>query len=78
MLKTLPFQTIQFRISTQIKRKYTVYLSKIFLFQAVQLSQTVLIQIIQFSVSSFNIKTVLFQTIWFSISMQFEYKNSSI
>ena len=49
--KTVPFQIIQFSISTQFKCKYTVYLSKTFLFQAIQFSQTVLIQIIQFSIS---------------------------
>ena len=52
-------------------------MSKIFLFQTIQFSQTVLIQTIQFSISiifahtQLNIKTVLFQTIQFSISMQF-------
>ena len=49
MSKTIPFQTIRFSISMQFKYKYTVYLSKIFLFQAIQLSQIVLIQTIQFS-----------------------------
>ena len=50
---------------------------KIFLFQAIQFSQTVLIQTIQFSISivfvctELNIKTVLFQAIQFSISTQF-------
>ena len=44
MSETVSFQTIQFSISTQFKCKYTVYLSKTFLFQAIQLSQTVLIQ----------------------------------
>ena len=58
-----PFQAIQFNIS----------LSKIFLFQAVQLSQIVLIQTIHFSIridisivfvcTQLNVKTVLFQTI---------------
>ena len=51
MSKTVPFQTIQFSISMQFKCKYTVYLSKTFLFQAIQFSQTVLIQTIQFSTS---------------------------
>ena len=51
MSKTVPFQTIQFIISTQFKLKYTVYLSKTFLFQAIQFSQTVLNQTIQFSIS---------------------------
>ena len=56
MSKTVPFQTIQFSISTQFKCKYTVYLSKMFLFQAIQLSQTVIIQIIPFNI---NIQLVL-------------------
>ena len=51
MLKAVPFEIIQCSISTQFKRKYTVYLSKTFLFQAIQFSQTVRIQTIQFSVS---------------------------
>ena len=51
MSKTVPFQTIQFSISTQFKCKYTVWLSKIFLFQSIQPSQTVLFQTIQFSIS---------------------------
>ena len=38
MSKTVPFQAIQFSISTQFKCKYTVYLSKTFLFQAIQFS----------------------------------------
>ena len=50
MSKTVPFQTIQFSISMQFKCKYIVYLSKTFLFQAIQFSQTVLIQTIQFSI----------------------------
>ena len=72
-------------------------MSKTFLFQAIQLSQTVPIKPIQFSISidfvytdkcenssisnnpikrkySFNVKTVLFQAIQFSINMQFQYK----
>ena len=60
MSKTIPFQTIQFSISTQSKCKYTVYLSKAFLFQAIQFSQTVLIQTIQFSIS---MQLVLFNPI---------------
>ena len=52
MSKTVPFQTIQFRLSTQFKLKYTVYLSKLFQFQAIQFNQTVPIQTIQFSIST--------------------------
>ena len=46
MLKTVPFQTVQFSISIQFKCKYT----KTFLFQAIQFNQIILIQIIQFSI----------------------------
>ena len=48
-------------------------MSKTFLFQAIHLSQTVLIQTIQFSISIdfvytlLNVKTVLFQTIQFRV-----------
>ena len=51
MSKTVPFQTIQFGISTQFKCKFILYLSKTFLFQAIQFSQTVLFQTIQFIIS---------------------------
>ena len=52
MSKTVPFQTIQFSISAQFKCNETVKLLKKFLFQAIQFSQTDLIQIlIQFSIS---------------------------
>ena len=53
------------------------YCQKIFLFQAIQFSQTVLIQTIQLSIgivfiyTQLNVKTVLLQTIQFSISTQF-------
>ena len=52
-------------------------MSKGFIFQAVQFSQTVLIQTIQFSISivfvhtQLNVKTVLFRVIQFSISTHF-------
>ena len=50
-----------------------------FLFQALQFSQTVLMQTIQFNVSIVSMsKTVLYQTIQFSINTQFNYQNSSI
>ncbi len=49
-------------------------MSKTFLFQAIQFSQAVLIQLIHFSISTdfiytqLNVKTVLHQTIQFSLS----------
>ncbi len=48
-------------------------MSKTFLFQTIQFIQTVLIQIIQFSISTdfvytqLNVKTVLYQAIQFSV-----------
>ena len=47
---TVPLQIIQFSINTQFKCKYSLIV-KIFLFQAIQFSQTVLIQTIHFSIS---------------------------
>ena len=52
-------------------------MSKTFLLKAIQFSQIVLIQIIQFSIgivfvyTLLNVKTVPFQTVQFSISTQF-------
>ena len=54
--------------------EYTVELSKTFLFQAIRFCQTVRIQTNQLRISidfvytQLNIKTVLFQTILFSVS----------
>ena len=54
--------------------KCTQFNSKTFQFQAIQFSQTVLIQTIQFCISivfdytQLNVKTVLSQTIQFSVS----------
>ena len=50
MSKTVPFQTIQLSISTKFKCKYNLIVKNISL-QAIQFSQTVLIQAIQFSIS---------------------------
>ena len=64
-MKIVLFQTIQFRLSMQFKCKYCLVV-KTFLFQAIQFSQAVLIQLIQFSISSdfvraqLNVKTVLY------------------
>ena len=60
-MKIVLFQTIQFWINTQFKGKW-----KTFLFQAIQFSQAVLIQLIPFSISTYfantelNVKTVLY------------------
>ena len=61
--KTVQFQTIQLSISSQFKCKYSSW--KTFLFQAIYLSQAVLIQLIQFRISThfvftqLNVKIVL-------------------
>ena len=51
MSKIVLFQIIQFNISTQFKCKYTVNCEKTFLFHAIQFSQAVPIQTIQFRLS---------------------------
>ena len=64
-MKIVIFQTIQFRISAQFKLKYSLIVKNI-LFQAIQFSQAVLIQLIQFRISTdfiytqLNVKTVLY------------------
>ena len=64
-MKIVLFQTIQFSINTQFKRKHSL-IGKIFLFQAIQFSHAVLIQLIQFDISTdfvytqLNVKTVLY------------------
>ena len=64
MSKTVQFHTIQFSINKQFKCNYSLIV-KIFLFLAIQFSQAVLIQLIQFSISidfvytQLNVKTVL-------------------
>ena len=70
-MKIILFQTIQFSVSTvsmsstQYKCKHSLIVKKV-LFQAIQFSQTVLIQLIQFSISKkfvytqLNVKTVLY------------------
>ena len=60
----------------------TVYSSKTFLFQVIQISPPILIQPIQFNISKdfvyiqLNVETVPFQTIQFSMQNQFHLKNS--
>ena len=50
MSKTVPFQSIQFCISTLFKCKYSLIVQNISIL-AIQFSQTVLIQTLQFSLS---------------------------
>ena len=72
-MKIILFQTIQFSISMHFKCKYSL-IEKTFLFQAIRFSQAVLIQLIQFSISTdfiypqLNVKTVLYYTIQVSVS----------
>ena len=62
----------------------TVLWSKTFLFQAIQFSQTVLIQPLQFGLridfayTQLNVKTVPFQTIQFSIQKHLHFKQFSL
>ena len=83
-MKIVLFQIIHFRISTQFKCKYSLIVKKKKLFQAIQFSQAVLIQLIQFSLSRdfvykhLNVKTVLYYIIQFSVSTVSMSKNSSI
>ena len=82
-MKIVLFQTIQSSISTQFEYKYSLIV-KTFLFQAIQFSQAVLIQLILFNISTdfvytqLNVKTVLYQTNQFSVSRVSISKNSSI
>ena len=63
-MKIVLFQTVLFSISTQFKCKYSLIV-KTFLFQAILFSPAVLIQVIQFSISTdfvytqLNVKTIL-------------------
>ena len=63
--KSIFIQIINFIFKNSVKHEYTVLLSKTFLFQAIQFSQAVLIQPIQFSIgihfvyTQSNIKIVL-------------------
>ena len=65
-MKIVLFQTIQFSISAKFKCKYSLIVKKTFQFLAIQFSQAVLIQLIQFSISTdflysrLNVKTVLY------------------
>ena len=83
MSKTVQFQIIQFSINTQFKCKYSLIVKNISIF-AIQFSQAVLIQLIQFSISTdfaytqLHVKTVLCQTIQFSVNTVSMSKNSSI
>ena len=64
-MKIVLFQTIQFRIRAKFKCKYSLIV-KTLLFQAIQFSQAVLIQLIRFSISTdfvysqLNVKTILY------------------
>ena len=65
MSKTVQFQIRQFSISTQFKCKYSLIVKKTktkkktFRFRAIQFSQAVLIEVIQFSISTDLVYTQL-------------------
>ena len=60
-MELLLFQTIQFRIITQFKCKYSfIVKNKTFLLQVIQFSQAVLILLIKFSISTDFVFTVLY------------------
>ena len=73
-MQIVQFQTILLSMGTQFNCEKT------FLFQAIKFIHTVLIQLIQFSISieflytQLDVKTVLNQTIQFSISAKFKWK----
>ena len=70
-------QIISYISNYSVYHKFTVYLSNTCLFQAIKLSQIVLIQRLLFSISivfvhpHLNVETVLFHAIHLSISTQF-------
>ena len=80
MSKIAQFKTIQFSKSTQFK----CLIVKAFLFRAIQFSQAILLQLIQFSKSAdfvyiqIHVRTVLCQAIQFSVNTVSMSKNSSI
>ena len=59
MSKVVQFKTIQFRKSTQFKYKYSLIVKKTFLFQAIQFSQAILLQLIQLTKSTDFVYTQL-------------------
>ncbi len=71
MSTIVQFKTIQFSMSSQFKCKNSLIV-KTFLFRAIQFSQAILLQLIQFSISTdfvytrLNDQTVLFLTIQIS------------
>ena len=79
MTKTVQFQTIQFSISTQFKCKNSLIVKTV-LFLAIQFSQAVLIQLIQFSICLHTVKcqnsSTLNNSFWCKYS--FNVNNSSI
>ena len=58
MSKIIQFKTIQFSKSTQFKFKYSLIV-KTFLFRAIQFSQAILLQLIQFTKSTDFVYTQL-------------------
>ena len=58
--KIVPFKTIQFSKSAQFKCKYSLIVKKTFLFRAIQFSQAILLQLIQFCKSTDFVYTQLY------------------
>ena len=78
--KTIFYTNKQFYFKQlRLVKVHSFFVKKTFLVQVIHFSQTVLIQIIQFSIrihfvyKELNVKTVLFQAIQFSISTWFSY-----
>ena len=61
MSEIVQFQTIQLNISTQFKCKYSLIVKRAFLFRAIQFSQAILIQLIQFIKNRFCLHTITCQ-----------------
>ena len=58
--KIVQFKTIQFSKSMQFKCKYSLIVKKTFLFRAIQFSQAILLQLVQFCKSTDFIYTQLY------------------
>ena len=83
MSKIVQFKTIHSSKSTQFECKYRLIVKKHF-FRAIQFSQAILLQLIQFSkrtdlvYTQLHVRTVLFEIIQFSTSTHFKCKHGSI
>ena len=78
MPNPLFFTNKQFYFKQFSLDKCTVQLLKTFLFEAIQFSETVIIQTIQFRIIMIFVKTVLFQIIQFNVSTKTFISNSLV